>query len=207
VLAHRRDDTRASVEAREAGERVRHSLEGQSERDDAAAVCGGGDRLGIDLGGRGDFGKHRLLAGVLRQPVALARPAPRAAEREHRRVLPGAVVLEPRRASVQSDSAALELVLRGRCLGEKASDRVELLGPVEVRRARDRDLGLVEVGPRSDDGERLYRLGRAAEERDERGIAGARDDLALPHRDAVCAVSRLDDAAPRGLHDYGIHGG
>ena len=41
-------------------------------------------------------------------------------------------------------------------------------GRWEVRRAGDRDLGVVEVGPRADERQRLDRLRRAAEERDER---------------------------------------
>ena len=49
---------------------------------------------------------------------------------------PGAVVLEPRRLG-----AALEVVLRRLRLREQAAHRLELLRTMEVRGARDRDLG------------------------------------------------------------------
>ena len=100
----------------------------------------------LDLGRCGDLGEHRLLARMRREPVALDRPAALAAEEQHRRVLARAVVLEPRRLR-----AALEVVLGRARLREQALHRLELIGPVQVRRARDRDLGVVEVGSRADD--------------------------------------------------------
>ena len=92
--------------------------------------------IGIDdgstLGCRGDLPTHGLLARVVEQPVAVARPTLGAAEREKPRVLARAVVCDPRRLGT-----ALEVVLgRGR-VGEDAANDSELLraSPGARRRA------------------------------------------------------------------------
>ena len=51
--------------------------------------------------------------------------------------------------------AGLELVLGRRRGGEERADGVELLGQREVRRARDRDLAVVELGARAHERQRL----------------------------------------------------
>ena len=53
-------------------------------------------------------------------------------------------------------------------LREQAPHGLELVGAMEVRRARDRDLGVVEVRPRAHERQRLDRLRGAPEEGDER---------------------------------------
>ena len=79
---------------------------------------------------------------------------------------------------------------------EEAPHRLELVGPVEMRRGRDRDLRVVEIRSRPDDRQRLERFRGAAEEREERRIARRRDDLPVRDGDRVHAMARLDDARP-----------
>ena len=117
------------------------------------------------------------------EPVALARPATLATEEQHRRVLARAVVLEPCRLG-----AALEVVLRRAGPREQAPHRLELIGPMEVRRARDRDLGIAQIGSRANDGQRLERLRRAPEERAELRVTAGVDDLPVRHGDGVHAM-------------------
>ena len=78
---------------------------------------------------------------------------------------------------------------------------------MEMRRAGDRDLGVVEIRPRANDGQRLDRLRRAAEERDELRVSAGLDDLPVGHRDGVHAVPRLDDLAAPDLDHDRLHGG
>ena len=87
-----------------------------------------------------------------------------------------------------------------------ADDR-ELLGRGEVRRTDERDLLVVEVRARPHDGERLDRLGRRAEKRDERGIAGGELDTSVPDDHRVHDVVRLDDLAAGDLDDDRLHAG
>ena len=157
--------------------------------------------VGVDLGGRGHLVEHRLLARVPGQPVAVGRPAALAAEEEHRRVLPRAVVLEPCRLR-----AALEIVLVHPRLGEQAEHGSELIRTVEVRRAGDRDLPVVEIGTRTNERECLKRLRRAAEVRDEVRIAGRRDDRTVGDCDGMDGVPSLHDAGPSGLDHDRSHG-
>ena len=117
-------------------------------------------------------------------------------------MLSRAVVLEPCRLR-----AALEVVLRRAGLGEQAPHRLELVGPMEVRRAGDRDLGIVQIGPRANDGQRLERLRRAAEERAELRVSAGIDDLPVGDRDGVHAVPRLDDLTAPDLDHDRLHGG
>ena len=100
--------------------------------------------------------------------------------------LPGAVVLEPGRLR-----SALEVVLGRGGLVQQTPHGLELVGAMQMRRTRDRDLGVVEVRPRTHHRQRLDRLRRAAEERDELGIAARRDDRAVRHRDCVHVVPSL----------------
>ena len=83
--AHRADDARGGGEALEAGEGIRHALEREREREDAAAVDTGGELLGVDVGRLGVRREGGLLHGVSREAVALGLPAARAAQREHAR--------------------------------------------------------------------------------------------------------------------------
>ena len=62
--------------------------------------------------------------------------------------------------------SALEVVLGRGGLVQQTPHGLELVGPMQMRRAGDRDLGVVEVRPRADKRQRLDRLRRAAEERD-----------------------------------------
>ena len=159
-----------------------------------------GSRVRLDLGGACDLLEHRLLARVRSEAIALGRPAALTAEEQHRRVLAGAVVLEPRRLR-----PALEVVLRRARLRQETLDRRELIRAMQMRGARDRDLGVVEVGSRADDRQRLDRLRGASEERHERGVSPRSDDLTICSRDGVDAVSRLDDLTPALLHHDRVH--
>ena len=75
VRAHRADDARAAGEGLEPREGVRHALEREREREDAAAVDAGGELLGVDLGRLGVRREASLLHGVSREAVALGRPS------------------------------------------------------------------------------------------------------------------------------------
>ena len=151
-------------------------------------------------------GRDRVEAAVLdrvrRKPVAAARPALRAAEREHPRVLAGAVVLQR-----GWFGATLELVLPGRRLCQQAPHRGKLLGGGEVRRGSDRDLLGRQVVARANQRQRLERLRSRAEIRDAAGIARLLDHLAVAHRDRVHDVDRLDDVAPPDDHLDRVHRG
>ena len=162
-------------------EHRRHPLERQGEREDAAAVDGGRDRVLVDARRVGDVAQVRALHAVALEPVALLAPAVRAADGEHPGVLAGAVVLEPRgRVALR---AALEVVLARVRAREQHPDGVELLGPGEVRRRGDRELPRVGVVVGARERQRLERLRRGARERDERRVAGL-DDL-RPSRTAT----------------------
>ena len=124
------------------------------------------------------------------EPVALDRPATLATEEQHRRVLSRAVVLEACRLR-----AALEVVLRRAGPGEQAPHRLELFGPMEVRGAGDRDLGIAQIGSRANDGQRLERLRRAPEERAELRVSAGVDDTRLR-----TPRPRARDASPRRPH-------
>ncbi len=100
---------------------MRHSLEREGVGHHTAAVDGGGDRSRLDLRGAGNLREHRHLAGVLGQPIAGGLPAPRPAEREHRRVLPRAVVLEPRRLGATLEVVLARSGLRRRRTGSSCS--------------------------------------------------------------------------------------
>ncbi len=88
--------------------------------------------------------------------------------------------------------AAFEVVFGRSGLGKQALHRLELIGPVEMRRTGDRDLGIVEVVSCTDDRERLDRLRRAAEERDE-----LRDRRRMRRSCRRRPRRRERDAAPR----------
>ena len=116
-------------------------------------------------------------------------------------MLAGAVVLDALRAD-----PALEVVLGGRRRGEHPADDRELLGRRAVGGAGERDLLVVEVRPRPDDGQRLQRLRRRAEVRDQPGVAGSELDPAVADGDGVDDVPRLDDVSARHLDDEWLHG-
>ena len=102
--------------------------------------------------------------------------------------------------------AALEVVLGRRRRGEDPPDDRELLGRRAVRGADERDLLVVEVRPRPDDGQCLERLRRRAEVRDQPGVAGGELDPAVADGDGVDDVPRLDDVSARHLDDEWLHG-
>ena len=204
VRAHRVGHAAAAVQLREARERVRHPLQGQREVDDAAAVDRCRYLLLAEIRRRRHLGQHRLLHRVVGQPVAARVPPPGAAERQEPGVLSGAVV--PERARRLALGAALELVLLGGRLGEQRPDRADLLRVGQMRRGGDRQLTVVEVGPRTDDRQRLDRLRRRPHERDEPAVARFRDDSAVPDRDRVDGVPSLDDVpAADGYRDRLSH--
>ena len=109
-------------------------------------------------------------------------------------MLARAGVLDRRRLGPVSRSASV-----AGAAASSAADGLELLGPGEVRGARDRDLAVVEIGTRTDERERLDRLRRRAEEDEPPWIAGLGHDLPVPDGDGVDGVHRLDDAAARHL--------
>ena len=162
MRAHRGGHARAALALLESREHECHPLERQREGEHAAAVDGGRQVVGATSGRLGDLGQACVLDRVRREPIAAARPALGAAEREHPGVLARAVVLERRRLR-----PALELVLVRRRLREQAAHGGELLGPGEVGGGRDRDLLVGEVVARPHERERLERLGRRAQEGDE----------------------------------------
>ena len=116
-------------------------------------------------------------------------------------MLAGAVVLDALRAD-----PALEVVLGGRRRSEHPADDRELLGRRAVGGAGERDLLVVEVRPRPDDGQCLQRLRRRAQVRDQPGVAGSELDPAVADGDGVDDVPRLDDVSARHLDDEWLHG-
>src|SRR5919106_4631646 len=106
---------------------MRHARERQRERDDSAAVHGGGDAVGIHHRRDRNLVADRVLARMLDEPVALDRPAFGLAERDEPGVLARAVVLDPRRFG-----AALEVLFGGTRFGKEAADRIELLRSREM---------------------------------------------------------------------------
>ena len=121
--------------------------------------------------------------------VAGARPTARAAQCEETRMLARAVVLEPRRLR-----PALELVLSGGRVRQKAAYSVDLARAREVRGAGDGELVVSEIWPRSRKRQRLNRLRRRAEVGDERRVAGRLDHPPVLYDDRLNPMSRLDDS-------------
>jgi hypothetical protein len=115
-----------------------------------------------------------------------------ATEQEHPGVLPRAVVLD-----AGGLRPALEIVLFGAGLREEAPNGLELIRSVEMRRARDRHLGVVEIRPRAYERKSLERLRRAAEERDELRVPGRRDDRSAFDGDSVHTMLCLHRVAAR----------
>ena len=202
VRPHRIGGPNATLERLDPRERVRHPLEWKRVGHDTAAVDGGRHGHGLDLGSGCDLREQRLLTRMPGEPVPLGRPVVHAAEQQHRRVLPGAVVLDP--GGLRS---ALEVVLARVGLREEALHRLELVRTMEMRRAGDRDLGVVEVGPRAHERERLERLRGAAEKRDERRVAAGRDDVSIGHGDSVHAVPSLLAPASKAHDRDPLHSG
>ena len=115
-------------------------------------------------------------------------------------MLPRAVVLEPRGLR-----AALEVVLGRTCLREQSPYRLELIRPVQVRRAGDRDLGIVEIRTYADDRKSLDRLRRAPEVREERRIAAGVDDFSVGDGDGVDPMAAFHDVTSPGVDDERVH--
>ena len=74
-----------------------------------------------------------------------------------------------------------------------------------MRRADERDLLVVEVGSRPRDRQRLDRLRRGAQVRDEARVAGGELDAPVADGDRMHDVPRLDDVAARDLDDERLH--
>src|SRR5437764_1092447 len=182
----------------EAGEHVGHPFERECERHHAAAVDGGRDLVLVDARRGRDVPEIRALHPVARQAVALRAPLARSADGEHARVLAGAVVLEPRRWIALA--AALKLVLARVSTAKQHPNGCKLLRVGAVRRRGDGKLARVEVVVRLRERQRLERLRRRAEERDEIPVSGLGDATPALHRDGVHDVRRLGDAAA--AHDY-----
>ena len=66
---------------------------------------------------------------------------------------------------------------------------------------------VVDVRARAHDRQRLERLRRRAQERDEARVAGRELDAAFADGDGVHLVAGLDDLAARHLDDDRLHGG
>ena len=201
MCAHRLRDPKASLEAGDPSERMRHSLEREGVGHHAAAVDRGQDRLQLDLRGVGHLGEHRRLARVLGQSIArVGQPI----VRQSRSI--AACFPEQLCSSARRLEAAFEVVLGRTGLREQTADGLELLRPVEVRRAGDRDLVVGEVRHHPHDRQRLERLRRAAQVRDERGVAARLDDLTVEDRDRVNVMPGFDDVAASYLDDDPLHG-
>ena len=192
ICLHAGRDPIAAFQLRESCERVRHSLEGKGEGEDAAAVDPRAELVLGNLGRLGVDGEHLPLHAVAFEPVALAAPAFRATEREHPGVLPGAVVLEPRRRLTLRP--ALELLLARRHFGQQRAHGRELRNVGKVGRRRDRKIALVEIGPGTRRGDRLKRLRRGAHECDQARVACLCDHGSVLHRNGVHEVDRLGHA-------------
>ena len=166
---------------------------------DAAAVDRAPERRRAELA-------DPALQRVLGEPVAARRPAVRAAGGEHARVLARAVVAElPLRPALLRP--VLEVVHRRPARASSVAHRLELRRLRLVRGARDRELGVGEVVVGLVERHRLDRLPRRAQEGDEVGVAGGRDDPSVAHGDRVDAVDRLDDVAARDGYADRVHGG
>src|SRR6188472_2242990 len=101
----------AAVELGQPRESVCHPFQWKGEREDAAAVDPRADLVLVDLGSLRVHSEHLALHTMALQAVTLAAPAMGTAQRQHPRVLAGAVVLE-RRWWVAL-GPAFELRLRG----------------------------------------------------------------------------------------------
>src|ERR1051325_8716396 len=159
---HRGRDPRAAVELLEARERTGGAFQRQREANDPAAVRSGRDVLRLELGRRGDLRVKGLLQRVIGMAVALHRPAVRAADRDHRRMLAGAVVVDllGRAAVLQ---AAVELALGAAGVLQERADRLDVQLGAEVRGGCDREVVLVEFLVDAGEQQRLDRVRGGAE--------------------------------------------
>ena len=130
------------------------------------------------------------------RPVGVKRPAVCTARREHAGVLAGAIVTElPLRTRLLQ--TVFQVVDTRFCACQQRAHRSELCGLRLMRRARDRELLVSEIGVALEERNRLHRLQGRAEEAVEIvavRVAGRRAD--------VHAVHRLDRASsPHGYPD------
>ena len=96
--------------------------------------------------------------------------------------------------------AGLELrFIRGR-RREQTPHSCDLSGIGEMRCTGDRDLGIAEIGPRSNERQRLDGLRGRPEERDPERIARLQQPLAAADGDGVDDVARLLDSPTRDGH-------
>ena len=160
ACAHRVGGTPTAGEALEPRECVCHPLERERVRHDAAAVDRRRHRARLDLRSaaqprraspagtgamQGDSPRSANHARRQRSSIAACFPEQLCSSREGSGP-------HSRSSSVASASAS------------SAPHGLELIRPMQVRRARDRDLGIVEIGPCPHDRKRLDRLRRAAED-------------------------------------------
>ena len=144
---------------------MRHAFQREAVRHDAAAVDGGRHRRGLDPRSGRDLGEELLLAGMRRRGGTPRSASRVAAEQQHRRVLPRAVVLDrPVGSGPHSRSSSVAFAFaRG-----SAPARAGRAGG--VGRGRDRDLRVVQIRSRPDERQRLERFRGTAEEGEERRI-------------------------------------
>ena len=116
-------------------------------------------------------------------------------------MLSGAVVLEPRRFDT-----ALEIVLGCLRLREQAAHRVELLRTMEVRRAGNGYLRVVEIRPHANQRQCLERFRSAPKVGDERGVAARLDDLPVGDGYRVNVVPGFNHTPTKNLDDDRFHG-
>jgi hypothetical protein len=124
----------------EPAESLGHVGEGKRERNHPAPVDRRRERFPRARSLR-DERRNLLLQRMVRQPVPLAGPAARGADRQHARVLAGTVVPE----AAAFHWAALEIVLARPGARQQELHGLELLGRRPMRGARDRDLLVGEI--------------------------------------------------------------
>jgi hypothetical protein len=116
-------------------------------------------------------------------------------------VLAGTVVVDRLGRATLLD-ADLELLLRRGSLGQQPPDGLDLFRLGAMGSRRDRDVCVVQVVARAHERQRLERLGRRAQRRDQLAVARLGDDLAIPYGNGVYEVDRLHErSAPHGYAD------
>ena len=203
VRAHRAATAGAAVELLEPGERVRHPLERQRERDDAAAVDRRRDRRRGHAGRRRDLGQQRLLHRMLG-----AGGTPRWSSRSRAQsasmpaCLPEQLCFSREGGCPAGPHSSSSSVASARA--SSARDRRELLVVGEVRRRGDREV-VVRRGPRSARASGSAWSGFAAERMKVTSSASPAAATTAPSRSPRPRATRCTDstvaAAPHGYAD------
>ena len=147
----------------------------------------------VDARRGGHLVVHRLLTRMRRERGSPGVSQPlRAAEREKSRVLSGAVVLDRRGRGAAFESSSV-----GRCVGEQSPhDRRAARRARDATRTRSRSLRRRDrASPH--ERQRLERLRRRAQERDQPGIAGAATIARRRRRRRACTRCRASTTSPR----------